>query len=267
VTRAQHLAAIASSGNSWRPAQATSAPLVGWYESRADLITTGTGGVSQINNRLVGGSNPLLQAADASQRPDLEIAGWGVGSADSVLFNGATDVLTANGLGSLVSGTDVGFSVLWLGQIVTLGSAAGNRTIWGFGNTGTDTPVFDFRLPSSTTAVGNVTRRDDSNALRTKNLATPLDTARHLYSFIYDGARGAFWIDDTLDANLDGAGSGADLDLGASTFNTFTLGGLTRTGSAAQSNIRHGGLLVFGGPLSPADFARAKRYLKLGHPL
>lgn len=265
MSTADHLAAIQAAGNNWRPNQATSAPLIGLYEVRSDLVTVTTGEVAQVNNRLAGGANPLVGAGGA--RPDFESAGWGAAAKDSSLYNGTTDALTAHGLAAYVTGTDVAFSVVAILQIVTLGSAAGNRTIWGFGNTGTDTPIFDFRLPSSTTAVGNVTHRDDSNVLKSKNLATALDTNRHCYTFVYDGLRGAFWIDGALDANLDGAGSGADLNLDATTLNTFTVGAVTRTGTAAQSAIRVGAIALFGGPLSPSDRVRTERYLKIGHPL
>jgi hypothetical protein len=263
-----HLSAIAASGSGWLPKLAASATLVGQYEVRADLVTVSTGGVAEISNRVVGGADPLLQSMDASQRPDFEAAGWGAGGADSVIFNGTTDAMTAHGIAAAVTGTDVAFSIVMVAQIVTLGSAAGNRTIWGFGRTSTDTPVFDFRLPSSTTDVGNVTHRDDSNTVKSKNMAAALTTARHTYSHVYNGTKIAAYVDGVLDGNLDGVhASNADLDLGVTTLDTFTVGALTRTGTAAQTNLRLGGMLVFSGALSSGDRLQAEKYLKRMHPL
>ncbi len=264
-----HYQAIAASGGGWwLPTRATSATLIGWYEVRSDLLTLDTGDASQLNNRIAGGANPLVQSS-AGARPTLENSAWGSGR-ESLLFDGATDEMNANGLAATVSGTDVAFSIIMVAQIVTLGSVVGvNRALWGFGrSTGGDISLHDLRLPDSTTNVMGTVRRDDANTAKVKNAAVTLNTSRNTYSYVFTGTRAKLRVGGVLDGNLDGgATSSSDVDVGAITLDRFSVGALTRSGTSGQTHLRLGGMLVYQGALSDSETLLAERYLKTMHPL
>jgi hypothetical protein len=258
---------VAGGGAVWLPNQATSATLIGWYEVRADLVTLVSGDVSSISNRILGGANPLVQATGGAQ-PTFESGGWGTGGRDSLQFDGSADLLTANGLAASVAGTDVPFTVLLLGQMSTLGSVGSIRNIWGFGNSASDPPLHDLRLPASTTGVVSSARRDSGSTSRIKDAATAITTSRTMWSLAFTGTHVKLRVNGTLDANLDGVSSTADNDVGVLTgLDSFSVGAETRTTVAGHVNMRMGGMLVYAGALSDAELARAESYLEAGHPL
>jgi hypothetical protein len=261
------IAAVASSGAGWRPNMATSATLRGWYEIRDDLVTRVTGDASNVVNRVAGGADPLVQG-NSLNRPTYEATGWG-GARASLVFDGIADVMTANGLAAYVTGTDQPFTVVFLGQLLTLGSVGSIRNIWGFGSTTDDSPQHDLRLPASTTGVQASSRRDTADVSAIKDAATALTTNRAMRSLVFTGTRVALYTDGALDANLDGVhATNANSDVGVLTgLDTFTVGGITRTVTSGCIDIRLAALLVFQGAISGAELAKAEHYLEIGHPL
>lgn len=264
MTTAQHLAAIDSSAFAWRPNLASSASLVGWYEVRSDLVTQSGGACSQVNNRVAGGSNPLVQALGTAQ-PTYSATGWD-GARAALTFDGTSDLLTANGLAAAATGTDQPFTVIWLGAILTLGSSGIIRSVWGFGKAGDDNPLHDLRLPASVDGVISSGRRDSAAVAKIKDCAAAADTSKHIYSTVFNGTKVAVWRDSVRDTNLDGTSASADNDVGALSLDTFSVGAITRAGVAGFTNLLFGGMLVYAGALSNTDRRRAERYLKLGHP-
>jgi hypothetical protein len=260
------IAAVASSGAGWRPSMASSATLIGWYEVRPDLVTLSGSECSQVSNRIAGGPNPLLQATGTS-RPAYSATSWG-GTRPGLTFDGTTDVLEGDGLAASVTGTDQPFTVVMAAQILTLGTSVDIRSLWGFGRNGVDPPLHDLRLPASVSGVIGSGRRDDASTSRVKDAATAVDTNRHIYSLTFTGTRVALHIDGVLDANLDGVSTpAADSDVGATTLDTFSVGGIRRIGLSGLTHMVLGGILVYAGALSGAERAEAEHYLKLGHPL
>lgn len=254
-------------GGGWLPSQATSATLIGWYEVQASLVTLVAGDVSNVANRIAGGANPLVQATGGA-RPLFESGGWGTGGKDSMQCDGVDDLMTAHGLAASVQGTDMPFSVLLLGQMLTLGSVGSIRSMWGFGYTSVDQPLHDLRLPASTTGVVSSGRRDDASSAKIKDAATALTTNRTMWSFVFNGTHAKLWQNGSLDANLTGSGTAADSDVGAlATLDAFTVGALTRTTIAGHVNLRVGAMLVYAGVLSDAEVAKAEAYAERGHPL
>lgn len=268
MSRADALPAIQASAFNWTPTKATTGTLVGWYEVKASLVTQSAGLVSNLANLVSGGANPLVQATSTAQ-PTFEAAGWGAGGRDSLVFDGTGDFLSANGLGAGRAGSDQPFTVLWLGQILTLGSSASQRNIWGFGNTADDMPQHDLRLPDSTINTLAAVRRDSASVSKVKNAATAPTTSRVLYADVFTGTRGKHWTNGVLDANLDaGVTSSSDLDVGTLTgLNTFTLGAIMRTGISGFVNMRFAAMLVYSGALSDLEVREASHYLTMGHPL
>jgi hypothetical protein len=264
---AAHIACVASGGGNWRPNQAASGTLIGWYEARADLVTLASGDVSNVVNRIAGGANPLVQAGVGFD-PSFEAGGWGTAGKDSILFDGVSEWMTANALGASVQGTDQPFSVLLVGQLLTLGSIGNNRSIWAFGDSVDPNPLHDLRLPTSTTAVVSSGRRDSGAVAKIKDAATALTTNRTMWSFVFNGTHAKLRINGTLDANLDGSSGSADSDVGVLTaLDSFSVGAQARSGVAGYVNLRFGGMLVYAGALSDPELVSAENYLERGHPL
>lgn len=259
---------VSGANAGWTPSRATSAStLIGWFEAQASLVTLVSGNVSNAVNRIPGGANPLVPTS-AGARPPFTVGGWGTGGKDSWTFDGTGHVLTAHGLASSVQGDDQPFSVLLVGQMLTLGSAAPIRSIWGFGNTVDPQPLHDLRLPSTTTNVLSSGRRDSAAVPKVKDAATALTTNRTMWSFVFNGTKSKLWVNGVLDTNLDGVSASADNDVGAlTTLNTFSVGALARAGIAGFVNLKFGGMLVYAGALTGAEVALAEAYLERGHPL
>lgn len=260
------IAAI-SAGGRWRPDKATTGTLTGWYEIFDSLVTRVSGDASNVTNRIVGGANPLVQSV-AGNRPTYSATAWN-GALPGLTFDGTADIMTANGLASPLAGSDQPFTVIWLGQMLTLGSSGSIRSVWGFGNTADDNPLHDLRLPASTSGVMNSGRRDSAATSKLKDAATAITTSRAIHALIFDGTKTKLRTNSTLDTNLDGVhATTADNDVGALTgLNTLSVGAITRTGTSGFTHQVLAAMLVYQGALSNADCARAERYLTAGHPL
>lgn len=241
--------------------------LIGFYEVQASLVTVVSSDVSNVVNRIVGGANPLVQAT-AGARPVFESAGWGTGGKDSLQFDGVGEFMTANGLGAAIQGTDVPFTMLLLGQLLTLGSAAPIRSIWGFGDSVDPSALHDFRLPSGTTGVLSSGRRDSAAVSRIKDAATALTTNRTMWSLVFDGTKVKLRTNGILDTNLDGVSATADSDVGLlATLDSFSLGALARAGVAGFVNFRLAGMLLHSAALTDTQLIKEENYLEQGHPL
>lgn len=265
-----HYPAIAAAGsNIWLPSRSTSATLIGWYEVRPDLVTVVSGAASQLNNRVAGGANPLVQPlTTSSQRPVYEPTGWD-GVHASLLFNGTTNFMTAAGLAASFSGSHLPITVIMAMQILTIGVVSGtNRAFWSVGNTGSDTPFCAATILDGSTS-GAMSRRDDAGALKQPAMATALTTVRASYTWRFLGAKCSVRVNGTLDTNLDGTASGSTLDLNTSstTMNQFSVGCAVRSTASWLTNMRLGGALVFAGTLSDAECAKNEKYLNVMHPL
>lgn len=247
---------------------ASGASLIGWYEAKDSLVTRVSGNVSNVANQIAGGANPLVQGTGVA-RPLWEAGGWGTAGKDSFQFDGTGHVLTANALGAFVQGTDVPYTVLLVGQILTLGSSGTIRTVWGFGDSVSASPVHDLRLPASTTGVLSSGRRDSASLAKIKDAATALTLNRTMWSFVLvNGKLAKLRVNGVLDANLDGASASADNDVGALTsLDSFSVGALSRSGVSGYTNLRFGGMLVYSSALSDSQLILAENYLEQGHPL
>lgn len=266
MTTSNYLRAIAASGGSARPP--AFANLIGWYEIRPDLVTVAGGVISQVNNRVAGGANPLVQPLSGSgQRPAYETTAWG-GGKSSILFDGLTTFMTAHGLAASVTGNDAPFTIVAVMQIVTIGVVSGNnRAFWCFGNSGTDTPFCASTILDGTTD-GALSRRDDAGSLKQRAQATALSTSRVTRTMIFTGTRAKLRTNGAADVNLDGVTSpSADVDVGTAAFNQFSVGCAARSGVAWLTNFRLGGMLVYTGALSDANALSAESYLRIMHPL
>lgn len=257
--------ALAHCKRPFRPVQSQSATLAGWYEISDTTVTRAGGTASAVANQKPGGG-PLLQSVDINQ-PSYSDTSWG-GSRPGLTFDGTQDLMRADGLAALVTGTDQPFTVILLAAVLTLGSVAGTiRSLWGFGNLAVDNPLHDLRLPASTSGVIASGRRDTAGAAKVKSAAGIIDTNRHIWATVFDGTKVALWRDGVLDVNLDGVASTADSDVGLTDLDTFTVGGITRLVTSGHTHLLLGGLLVFAGALSNAEREKNERYLLQGHPL
>lgn len=239
--------------------------LIGWYEVRPDLITLAGSDISQINNRVSGGANPLVQAVGGAQ-PVYSATSWG-GTRPGATFDGVADLLTANGLATSVTGTDQPFTVVLAAAILTLGSIGSIRSVWGFGRDGVDTPLHDLRLPASVSGVIGSGRRDDATSAKVKDAAATVDTNRHIYTLTFTGTKVALHVDGVIDTNLDGVhATTADSDVGAVTLDTFSIGAITRIGVSGYTHLLLGGMLVYASALNSTNRLRAEKYLRVMHP-
>jgi hypothetical protein len=267
VTSQAMIGAIASAGFGWRPSLTTSATLIGWYEARSDLVTLAGSDVTQVDNRVSGGANPLVQLTSIN-RGAWSTSNWGSGKG-SIDFDGSTDCMTAHGLAASVTGTDQPFTILLLGQLLSLTSTGGTiRSLCGFGNTSDDNPLHDLRRPAGTTTTLSSGRRDSAAVAKIKDAAAALTSNRTMWSLVFNGTKTKLRTNGVLDTNLDGVSSTADNDVDALTgLNTFTVGALSRTIVSGNVDLRFAAMLVFAGALSDAELALNERYLKIGHPL
>lgn len=258
------------------PAQVASATLLALYEVNDAMVTLASGDAVSIANQ-AGGTNPAtnpnpLTQSNSLNRATYEPAGWGptaLGTATaSLLFDGITDEMRADGIAATLAGTNQPFSCILLGQILTLGSNANTRSLWGLGNSADDQPLHDLRLPASTTNVLASGRRDSSGVQKVRNAATAAAGTRAVYSLVFDGAKVKFRVNGVLDASLDGVGAPSDSSLGALTgLNTFTVGALRSTLVKGNTHMRMAALCVYAGAVSDAELAGVEHYLTSRHPL
>lgn len=224
--------------------------------------------VSQVNNRALGGANPLVQLT-AGNRGTWSTSNWGSGKG-SIDFDGVTDCMTAHGLAAFVTGTDQPFTVLLLAQLLSLTSTGGtSRSLWGFGRSSDDNPLHDLRRPAGTTTTLSSGRRDSAAVSKIKDAAVTLTTSRAMRSLVFEGTKTKLYTNGVLDSNLDGVNaSTADNDVGALTdLDTFTRAAISRTIVSGNVDMRFAAMLAFQGALSGAELAKNERYLEIGHPL
>lgn len=264
---------------------------VNWNAVMDSLMTTGTalaGGMTYtlasgtvtaaaFNPAALGGGNTLkgrFKSTNLALAADAPVSTWAdasgnandatqVGSArpvfktnvqnarPGVLFTAASSqFMAANGLAAVKSGTDLPATVIIAYRHVTV---AANQCYASWGSSSSVNPFGSL----DATVAGSTVRwnlRDD--ALAQKFTAGGVfNTSAHVASFVHTGTLGSVYIDGATIA------SGVDLDLGAMTFNRFSLGCFGRT---TNTTFMDGYLfegLIYAAALSTEDRQTAERSL------
>ena len=177
-------------------------------------------------------SNPLYQPKSAN--------GY-----STVFMNGVDTCLTGIGNADSIapSGTDIAYTVVAVGNIVTLGTAAGAQPLWGFGrNVTSANPFHHFSLrgPAGTPANNWAsTREDNVPANVAVNSGSPVpDLEPAIFVFRYSGTNLTVDIYTTVNGQVT-AFANVSQNVGAMTVDQLTIGGLNRFATAfAGCNVR-----------------------------
>jgi hypothetical protein len=178
-----------------------------------------------------GNGNDATQSVAASQ-PKIVDAGSLVSG--GFYFDGVDDYLSSDALGASMSGTDVPFSLFHVSQV----DVVATQNVLGFGRSTSSRPL----LTNVYAAGGGFGYqvRDDANILKA-------DVAISSYSTGVDYLVSSQGSGTTIDFNVNGTNlvNDADIDVGAITFDRFTIGALERTSVASFLNGRVAEIIVY----------------------
>jgi hypothetical protein len=178
-----------------------------------------------------GDGNDATQSVAASQ-PKIVDAGSLVSG--GFYFDGVDDYLSSDALGASMSGTDVPFSLFHVSQV----DVVATQNVLGFGRSTSSRPL----LTNVYAAGGGFGYqvRDDANILKA-------DVAISSYSTGVDYLVSSQGSGTTIDFNVNGTNlvNDADIDVGAITFDRFTIGALERTSVASFLNGRVAEIIVY----------------------
>lgn len=203
------------SGRLWTPAQLPE--LKAWWDfsriagSDGDAITT----VPDLS----GNGNDATQGT-AAKKFTLKTGANGINNLSVGRGDGIDDLMEANGLGPLMSGSDIPFT--WWGVFRKVGNSSVD-TVLGAGRVASATPLHALR----TNAVQwNAIRRDDATALI--NLSTGVvNTSPFVLVHRFPGTVFSLWINGLP------IWDNTAMNVGVTTLDTFSLGALNSGGVAS----------------------------------
>lgn len=147
------------------------------------------------------------------------------GTNDALYFNGVNNLMRCDAIASLMSGTDKAITIA-MAYKDDSADGDGGQCLWGFGNSGNDTP-FCYESGSWNSATTFVAKVGDDGSNATPSLDFAPDNNLHVLVIRINGT--------TVDAWLDGVAEivAAGLNVNATTLNTFAIANLFRTVAAS----------------------------------
>jgi hypothetical protein len=192
-----------------------------------------------------GNARHLIAPSDAA-RPTFKV---NIQNGRSVVqFDGADDVLSADSVASVFSGTNKSQSTF----AVVKATTTNNRTFCGFGRNGNLTPIFLHRIVSASNTSLSYMRNDAGADLTLTGPSTALGTT-YVYSMIYDGSQPYISISGTT-------GTPGSFT-GTITLDRFTVGGQRRTNFEEWLNGQIMELIIYPSALSTSQRQQVERYL------
>lgn len=187
------------------------------------------------------------QQATSTLRPLLKLNSQNGKS--GIQFDGVDDVIFADTLAAIATGTDIPVSIMIVGK-TTVGSA----TWWSFGNSGTATPNFR----GQTTGIPNLFcgRTDDASTATSRSAGSPsISNVTNILQWVFTGTG--------ISMAVDGAAlAGNTLDVGVTTLNQFALGRRHEGSSFFNANAgTFYEIIAYNRALSTAENTLVRNYL------
>lgn len=178
-----------------------------------------------------GEGNDAVQTVTGSQ-PKIVDAGVLVDG--GILFDGVDDTLEANGVAPNFSGTDIPLSCFAVNNYASV--PTGNTVVASLGNSSDNSPFFYFG--ESNTGQYRLFFRDEADATALIAFGSTAPSTNYLTSLFNDGASQAQFIDG-------GAAGTANIDLGSTPFNRFTIGALGRISDGNYANASVSEIIMY----------------------
>lgn len=176
-------------------------------------------------------------------------------SLSAALFDATNDYLVAAAVSAFYSGVDKAATLVVAGNIASV-AASQQREFLSFSNTGDSNPLLEFEWETfGTPTYRTVKREDGGGSTKVADGGTPAVEAI-IYEVVIPGTTATMYVDGTKIADAE------DLDVGATTLNTFTVGALNFGGT--YQNFHNGHIfeaLVYDSALSDTDLGSVRSYL------
>lgn len=234
------------------------AGLAGWYA--ADLSTkwqdsarttpvTADGDPVGAWDDLSGNGNHFTQSTGA-QRPAYRTAQ--INGRAVLDLDGTGDVMYANGLSSVYSGTDVASSAFVAFRKV---SNTTHDEVYGASRSSASNPLH-LIVSNDNAGLYRFLRRDDAGSTGNVNGSTATLVAT-VHSNVYTGTTASTWIDGADTAILDDSA-----DVGATTIDRVTIGAINLGGpEVSYADVEIAELVVYNRALSTGERRAIERYL------
>ncbi len=199
----------------------------------------------------VGSGGVNLTQATAGDRGTLKTAANGINSLSVVRFDGVSDFLAGDGANATpFSGDDVAHTLYCVFRLVNV---AGTYGFFGFGNSADADSLHYIRSDAATSYT--VLRRDDAGSLNSRTGGTP-NTNAHVLSLVFTGT--------VVTVRLDGIQLVSNtLNVGLTTLDRFTLGGLRRNAALeVPAPIDIGEFWAYSGVHGPGTYLGMEAYLR-----
>ena len=183
----------------------------------------GTEDHTQYDDVSVWEDRDFIQDTEA-ERPVYESTG--LSGSPSIQFDGVADNMIADGVSADFSGDDLPLTCFMAMQ--KLGTLTSTDRLWGLTNT-TDGVIYFTPYSTAPNSYIGVIRRDDAHAYKNYVGGILVDNPS-IVSMVFTGTVWDSYIDSVHDLDSE------DLDLGVSTFDTFTLAAFRLAGGSATGH-------------------------------
>lgn len=219
-------------GAPWTPLAA--APTAWWdFSDLASLFqdTARTSPVTTVGQSIKGVTDLSGNGNHASEATSAGVLD-SVGIYNALLFNGTSQLLRANSIAASQSGEDVPMTIMWAEY--DNGDSLAGQARWAFGSSSTNNPRFVF--DGDANGLCSVKKRDDATSVTPTTVATGVGSEHVIQRWVVriNGTTVDVWRNGVKVVTA------AAFNVGAQTFNKFTMGAQSR--SANDSFF--GGLLL-----------------------
>lgn len=194
------------------------------------------------------GNNNHAIASLSAARPTLTERTYGGGT--SLNFNGSTNVMTAEGVASVMNGADRPVTMFC---VVKPDSPATNSCVLGWFNTGTVVPQLNLRFDGTNWVLA---KRDDSVAIVITASTAQMDRVPQVVSAVVTGTTASIYR-NSRSLLLNGG-----LDVGITTINSFCVGALNSNNLIGVFNGVFAEVIIFNAALTETDRVRIEQYLQ-----
>lgn len=219
---------------------------VAWLDAAdTSTITSSGGAVSSVRNK-ANANIPFVQGTGVNQ----PITGTRtINGLNTLDFDGANYWLTANGLISYFTGSDMPFTIFSV-CLCDTPTAATQSSIWAIGNSASGAQ-FQSQVYQSSLNVCN--RRDDTSTIATSG-ATYI-AGNNINCVVFTGTTISSYTNATTNY------TGTSLDVGTLTLDRFAIGATIRNTNAHFFDGAIGEVIIYKGALSSTDRIAIQRYL------